>query len=125
MEDLLMANYNEGDIAPYKKKSKSRGLHRADHKHTYEVVLLTNIFHYSWSSKEIRQTRPTKVCSMCGRIGDVVKDPSYYDTVTHEKYAYLFEKKLSDKALALPRWEVEGHNKFATKEADNDEGQVN
>lgn len=108
------------EIAPYKKKSKNKGLPRADHKHHYEIVLLTNIYHYSWSPKEIRRSRPIHVCTVCGRLGTVVRDPSYYDTTTHEKYAYLFEEKLSDKALALPKWVCEDLNKFATKE-ENDE----
>ena len=104
------------EIAPYRKKSKNKGLPRADHKHTYEVVLLTTIAQYNGSPKEIKLSRPTKVCTVCGRVGYVVRDPSYYDTTTHEKYAYLLEKKLSEKALKLQKWVVEGDNKFATKE---------
>lgn len=111
-----MDEYDE--VAPYKKKSKAHGLKRADHKHAYEVVLLTTTLQYGWSEKDIKITRPTKVCTVCGRIGDVVRDPSYYDTTTHEKYAYLFEKKLSEKALRLPKWVVDGDNKFAMKGED-------
>ena len=111
-----MDNYNEMEIAPYKKKAKSRGLHRADHKHTYEIVLLTTTHIYNFAPNGIKHIRPYKVCTVCGRIGDCVRDASYYDTTTHEKYAYLLEKKLSAKALALPKWVSEGHNKFATKE---------
>ena len=108
-----MDEYDE--VAPYKKKSKSHGLKRADHKHTYEVVLLTTILQYNWSPTEIKHSRPTKVCTVCGRVGDVVKDQSYYDTTTHEKIPYLIEKRLSEKALMLPKWVVCGYNKFATK----------
>lgn len=62
------------EIPKYKKKSKSNKHQRADHKHNYKTVLLTTI--YPSSIKSTVRKEPTKVCTICGRVGDI--DPEQY-----------------------------------------------
>jgi hypothetical protein len=106
----------DNEVPAYKKKAKKKGLPRADHKHTYETVLL--IHRYSFNIGELRtieRKNPTKVCTICGRIDDVDHDESLYDVHQDTNIKWAFVKDLSEKALALPKWYVDGFDKFATK----------
>lgn len=103
----------------YKKKSQSKGQPRSKHKHIYETVLLHKLYHsinYQ-TGKELSRVYlyPTKVCTICGRVGDIDKDSSYY--IDNQKiYWFLSEKSLTDKALSLPKWYVKDYfDKFAIK----------
>lgn len=120
-------NLFDDEIPAYKKKSKKQGLPRSKHKHIYETVLLCR----NWHSRNLKNgapevtqiLTPTKVCTICGRIDDVDKDPSYY---TKKPIAHLpwldWERELSEKALNLPKWYAEDYfDKFAIKMEDDDE----
>ena len=89
----------------HKKKSTTKGLPRANHKHTYETVLLERKFQHNNCNGQTMLTKtftPTKVCTQCGRIDRIDRDPSYYCN------------SLSEKALNLPRWYTEEYfSKFA------------
>ena len=107
----------EDDIPAYKKKSKKKGQPRADHKHIYETVLLTRCLHTKLEHPSVSEfARPTKVCTICGRIGDVDWNDSFW-TETDVSWGSLTicEKKLNEMALSLPKWYVNDFDKFATR----------
>ena len=111
----------------HKKKSTAKGQSRADHKHTYETVLLYNHHHYkdlrNGDDKVSTYTLPIKVCTICGRISHTDTDPSYYVEKESNLRWLSHITELSDKALALPKWECNNFDKFATKveeECNND-----
>lgn len=125
MKDKI--NLIENDIPAYKKKSKKKGLPRSKHKHIYETVLLCRNWHSTdfknGTPKVTQIMAPTKVCTICGRIGDVDKDPLYY---TEKPITYLpwlvRERELSEKALNLPTWYTNDYfDKFAIKMEEDDE----
>lgn len=104
----------------YKKKSQSKGQPRSKHKHIYETVLLHKYYHgidYETGGERIRvDTLPTKVCTICGRVGDIDRDPSYYANDDKQMYLFLSYADLSEKALSLPRWHIKDYfDKFAVK----------
>jgi hypothetical protein len=105
----------------YKKKSQSKGLPRSKHKHIYETVLLHHEYHYTSpkTGKDVVVGKdvPTKVCTVCGRIEYVDYDPSYYELIQSTlNPPFIYEKVLTEKALSLPKWRVEGtFDKFAVK----------
>lgn len=111
----------EKEEPKHKKKSKAKGLSRSKHKHTYETVLLIKNYHHTdlktGISKVTQMTYPTKVCTICGRIGETDHDESYYikgDKVT--RWLYCHCDCLSKKALKLPKWYThEYFDKFAYK----------
>lgn len=107
------------EIPTYRKKSKKKGQPRADHKHTYETVLLTRYYHYNLGEPRTSESRlPTKVCTICGRIDYVDHDVSLYDVHPDTKIKWAFAKDLSDKALSLPKWRADSFDKFAVKAED-------
>lgn len=106
----------------HKKKSTTKGLPRSKHKHIYETVLLESDYHLAdfktGADKIIKSFTPTKVCTICGRIDKVDKDPSYYCNSTKGAILPWFAgiKELNEKALNLPRWYTnEFFSKFAIK----------
>lgn len=113
-------DFIDDEIPAYRKKSKKKGQPRADHKHMYETVLLTRCHHFNFGELRTSESkRPTRVCTICGRIDDVDNDPSYY--VRHKVSGIPFlayEKDLSEKALGLSKWYVDDYEKFATKMED-------
>ena len=118
----------EEDIPKYKKRSNKNGQPRSKHKHTYETVLLTTYYKVPDMKTGKTTTRsislPTKVCTICGRINNVDRDESYYELTEIQDSPYrVHEKKLSAKALSLPKWYAPDFiSKFAiiTKEMDDD-----
>lgn len=104
---------NNDEIPAYKKKSKNKGQPRADHKHIYETVLLTYHYHNNFGDSEY--TLPTKVCTICGRIGKTDEDESLWikSPDTEIKPWMIWMRKLSNKALNLPKWHVNYRGKFA------------
>ena len=108
----------------YRKKSKAKGQPRADHKHLYETVLLTRRYHGTdYKTGRERTTEyqlPTRVCTICGRIEYIDRDPKYYvykPIVDLPVRAYSNE--LSEEALKLPKWLAEDYFcKFAVKAED-------
>ena len=107
----------DDEIPAYRKKSKKKGQSRSDHKHMYETVLLTRYYHYNYGEPRTSEfKRPTKVCTICGRIDYTDDDPSYYVKNKVSNVPFLvYEKDLSEKALSLPKWCVDEFDKFATK----------
>lgn len=108
----------------HKKKTKAKGLPRADHKHKYETVLLHSLIEkadYKTGNRiSERTTLPTKVCALCGRVGHVDNSPEYYVNVSAAGPVASFflgqKVELSDKALSLPEWHTKGFfAKFASK----------
>ena len=102
----------------HKKKSTSKGLPRSKHKHQYETVLLSRFYHHTDinnGADKVSEFRiPTKVCMVCGRIGDTDKDPSYYTYKPHPHPWVTHTTELSEKALKLPKWYVGDYfGKFA------------
>lgn len=115
----LMTN----EIPAYKKKSKKKGQPRADHKHTYETVLLTKYYHgtdFKTGKPYVsEQSLPTKVCTVCGRIDDVDWDESYYDKKEVPFVPFVaYSRKLTEKALSLQKWHADFFDKFALKSED-------
>lgn len=111
----------EKEEPKHKKKSKAKGLSRSKHKHDYETVLLISDYHstdFKTGKPEIiEMTYPTKVCTICGRVGETNHDESYYvkgDKVT--RWLYCHSDSLSEKALKLPKWyKHDFFDKFAYK----------
>lgn len=105
----------------HRKKSKAKGLPRADHKHLYETVLLTKKYHgtdFKTGKPRITETStPTKVCSICGRIDCLDKNPKYYIRKPVAGLPFnVYEDELSEAALKLPKWLAEDFwDKFAVK----------
>lgn len=108
-------NFINDDIPAHKKKSKKKGLPRADHKHIYETVLLTRHLHLNYGDSE--HIMPTKVCTICGRIDKVDQDESLWEKHPDPsiKSWMVWIRDLSEKALNLPKWGVDGWGKFATR----------
>lgn len=120
-------DYLNEEKTKYRKKSTAKGQPRSKHKHTYETVLL-RCYHTYPDFKTGRQKTsftelPTKVCTVCGRIDYVDRDPSLY---TRRELEYLpfraYSKELSEKALALPKYYK---NDFMDKFAKEGEGPDN
>lgn len=106
------------DIPAYKKKSKKKGQPRADHKHMYETVLLITHYHINVGKPSISDhIMPTKVCTICGRIDYIDEDESMYKVHPDPdvKHWMIWRRELSDKALGLPKWQVDAFEKFAIK----------
>lgn len=109
------------EVPKYRKKSKGKGLPRADHKHLYETVLLTKRYNSTdFKTGRPRTTEhqlPTKVCTICGRIDYVDRDPKYYvSKQIADMPIVVHEKVLSDEALKLHKWLADDFfDKFATK----------
>ena len=107
----------------HKKKSTAKGQPRADHKHIYETVLLYHYHHYkdlkNGDDKVSMHTHPTKVCTICGRVGHTDIDPSYYIKKESNLRWLSHITELSDKALALPKWHI---NDFFDKFANEGDG---
>lgn len=106
----------ENEVPKHKKKSKKKGQPRADHRHEYKTVLLLNEYEnkYFPDQKNLRK-RPTSVCVICGRVGDI--DMSQYDLVEvpddlpHKVYQRVIRDEES-----LEKWYVDGYfDKFAKK----------
>jgi hypothetical protein len=101
----------------HKKKSQGNGLPRSKHKHIYETVLLTKYYH----GKDFKtgfpsvtvSALPTRVCTICGRIGETDTDCKYYkDLSTLRRY----RSELSEEAFKLPKWYADDFwDKFAHK----------
>jgi hypothetical protein len=117
--DMIDKNLIDDEIPVYRKKSKKKGQPRSDHKHTYETVLLTRYYHFNLGEPRTSESKqPTKVCTICGRIDYVDHDVSLYDVHPDTKIKWAFTKDLSEKALSLPKWRVDGFDKVATKMED-------
>ena len=109
----------EKEEPKHKKKSKAKGLSRSKHKHTYETVLLIKNYRHTdlktGAPKVTQMTYPTKVCTICGRIGETDHDESYYikgNKVT--RWLWCHHDDLSEKALNLPKWYTHDYfDKFA------------
>ena len=109
----------DDEVPAYRKKSKKKGQPRADHKHIYETVLLTRYYHFNLGEPRTSESKwPTKVCTICGRIDEVDKDGTLYEVHPDTKIKWASVKDLSEKALSLPKWCVDGFDKFATKAED-------
>lgn len=109
-------NLIDDEIPAYRKKSKKKGQPRADHKHTYETVLLTRYYHFNLGEpRTSEQIQPTKVCTICGRIDYVDYDESLYEMRPDDTLKWAKVKCLSEKALSLPKWHVDRFDRFATK----------
>lgn len=114
-------NFIDDEIPAHKKKSKKKGQPRADHKHMYETVLLITRYHINVGAPSISEhIMPTKVCTICGRIGYIDEDESLYEAHPDPdvKRWMLWRKELSEKALGLPKWRADAFDKFATKTED-------
>lgn len=112
--------YEEKDTK-HKKKSKSKGMKRSDHKHQYEDALMSSDYHHI----DFKTGRPLvdqyqyvcRVCTTCGYVGDIPKDRSkYYDRVPIENLKSVYKEVLNEKAMKLPKWRKDLWDKFAFKE---------
>lgn len=112
-------NIINDEIPAYRKKSKKKGQPRSNHKHIYETVLLTRYYHFNFGEPSVSEDKyPTKVCTICGRIGEIDKDESLYEMHPDPdaKRWMVWRKDLSEKALSLPKWQAKDFfDKFATK----------
>ena len=111
----------DNEVPKYRKKSKGKGLPRADHKHLYETVLLTKRYNgtdFKTGRPRITEHQlPTKVCTICGRIDYVDKDPKYYvSKQIADLPVIIHEKVLSEEALKLSQWLADDFfDKFARR----------
>lgn len=105
----------ENDEPRHRKKSKKKGRTRADHKHEYKTVLLLNEYENRYFPGEpTLYKRPTKVCMICGRVGDT--DISWYDHEEIPDMPYKIEKRVIRDEDSLEKWYVDDYfDKFAKK----------
>lgn len=105
------------DQPKHKKKSKAKGLPRADHKHQYEPVLLHRPFKSRVNNEITDIITVNTVCQICGRIDDTLRGDEWYDAEAYQLGKYRFMKdRLNAKALALPCWYTDDYwDKFAYK----------
>lgn len=109
------------EVPKYKKKSKAKGLPRADHKHVYETGLLYNYIHHknilnNGADRVTECINPTKICIVCGRVGKPDRNPIYYTDVQVNSPFVYHREELSQEALRLPKWYIEDwFDKFATR----------
>ena len=112
------------DEAKYKKKSRAKGQSRSKHKHEYDTVLLHRLYRHTDYKTGVEKTidcaAPTKVCTICGRVGCLDEDASYYTSKPIAMiHFFVEEKELSAKALALPQWYCDDYfDKFAKRMED-------
>ena len=106
------------ETSKYKKRSRSTGLSRSKHKHEYKTVLLTNVWNQSKPHEQEQRVfsyeSATKVCTICGMIGEV--DLDFYEQGT--KGAFLNSSRLKDCAYALEKYITVSDNlgeKFAER----------
>ena len=108
----------EREEPKHKKKSHGNGLSRSNHKHKYEPVLLHKYWKNRYKNDEVTEIiSVSKVCTICGRIDDVLKGDEWYDTEYENMGKYRIGKShLNKKALALPKWYTHDYfDKFAYK----------
>jgi hypothetical protein len=96
-----------------KHKKKSQGTKQVPwpkHKHEYQDVLLEHI-HFSYHLQRSSLSRyPSKVCKICGRIGETCKDEKYYTEKVLTGLPYLIrEKQLTEEALKLPVYHYDNY----------------
>jgi hypothetical protein len=109
------------EVPKYRKKSKGKGLPRTEHKHLYETVLLTKRYNgtdFKTGRPRITEHQlPTKVCTICGRIEYVDRDPKYYIRNQIADLPFIaHEEVLSEEALKLPQWLADDFfDKFARR----------
>lgn len=108
----------ENDEPRHKKKSKKKGRPRADHKHEYKTVLLLNEYENRYfPGKPMLYKRPTKVCMICGRIGDI--DLSQYEVTDLPDIKYRIREYTIRDEDSLEKWYVDDYfDKFAKKMED-------
>lgn len=113
----------ENEAPKHKKKSKKKGQPRADHRHEYKTVLLLNEYeHKYFPGQKSLIKRPTSVCTICGRVGDI--DMSQYDLVEVPNLPYIVHQRVIRDEEYLEKWYVDDYfDKFAKKmeEQENEE----
>ena len=105
----------EDDVPKCRKKSKKKGQPRADHKHEYKTVLLLNEYvNRYFPGKPALSKQPTKICMVCGRVGDI--DYDRYEMVeVHGMLCRAHECEIKDEE-SLEKWYVDDYfDKFAKK----------
>jgi hypothetical protein len=94
---------------------------KSQHKHNYEVVLLTGTYQFIHprTHKETRNQTilPYEICTVCGKLKHVSRDHKYYV----RKYLQVgpepvYEEELSEEALKLPKWFINDFGNFAYPE---------
>ena len=111
----------ENEEPRHKKKARKKRHPRADHKHEYKTVLLLNVYDAHGNQGKRCIVSPTKVCTICGRIGDV--DMSQYDIVDIEgNLPYRMKRRVIRDEEKLEKWYTEG---FLEKFAHKLDGEIN
>lgn len=108
-------DFSIDDTVPkHKKKSKKGGTSRANHKHDYKTVLLTKYYEYT-PGKKSKSVSPAKVCSICGRVGEV--DFFQYELVdkTDQTYPFAMKERRIRDPETLEKWHCDFFDKFAKK----------
>ena len=110
------------EVGKYKKRSTAKGQPRSKHKHVYETVLLQTRYTFNLGTTRTHiHEAPTRVCTICGRVDYVDNSPEYYINKQVPDMPFkVTQKVLSEKALKLPRWVYDTHDKVATRVVDND-----
>ena len=105
----------EVEVPKHKKKSKKKGRPRADHKHQYKTVLLINEYENPYRRGEVSIIkRPTKVCTICGRVGET--DMSRYEYIESENTPYrIHERAITDEESLEKLYVDDYFDKFAYK----------
>lgn len=112
----------ENEVPKYRKKSKGTDKTKSNHKHVYETVLLQTRYTFNLGTTRTHiHEAPTRVCTICGRVDYVDNSPEYYINKQVPDMPFkVTQKVLSEKALKLPRWVYDTHDKVATRVVDND-----
>ena len=98
----------EAEEPKHKKKSKKKGQPRADHKHQYKTVLLINEYENCYHPGETSTIkRPTRVCEICGRVGET--DMSRYEYVEIPDMPYRTHKRVIIDEDSLEKWYVDDY----------------
>ena len=92
----------------------------------YETVLLISNYHSTdfktGKPEVIEMVYPTKVCTICGRVGETDHNDSYYvkdDKTT--RWLYCHSDGLSEKALKLSKWYRDDYfDKFAFRKKEEE-----
>ena len=91
------------------------------HKHNYETVLLTCTYHFTYPRTgkitDNQTVLPYDVCTICGRLKHINKDPKYYvRRYLQIEPVPVYEEVLSEEALKLSKWFIDDFGNFAYPE---------
>lgn len=105
----------ETEEPKHRKKSQKKKAIRSDHKHEYKTVLLiTESESIMFPGRPDIYERPTRVCTICGRVGHV--DLDQYDHVEMPDMPYRICQRVIRNKDSLEKWKTDDYfDKFARR----------